>query len=94
MPHHPEVVVLSPSDLIQIIRDEIVPELLAASEASHPSPALLSRHQLAQELGVSVSTVDRLRGQGMPSVAILDARRFDIDDVLEWLKLREEEQDG
>jgi len=94
MSSHPEVVVLSPAELIQIIRDEIVPELLAASEASHPSPALLSRHHLARELGVSVSTVDRLRSQGMPSVAVIDSRRFHLNDVLEWIKSREEEQDG
>lgn len=49
---------------------------------------LLTRVQLAQALGVSPRTLDALRGEGLPTIWVSEAPRFDFVDVRAWLKTR------
>lgn len=52
----------------------------------------VSRHEVADHLGVSVDTVDRLVREGCPSVKLDDAptgaRRFRLSQVDAWLAAR------
>lgn len=54
--------------------------------APEPAPALLDRNQLARELSVSQATIDRLRREGLPTIWLFDAPRFELVAVLAWLK--------
>jgi predicted DNA-binding transcriptional regulator AlpA len=71
--------------LIEQIADAVTARVQAA-----PAPALLDRNGLAHALGLSVATIDRLARAGLPSVRLIDARRFVLADVLAWLKSREQ----
>lgn len=77
-----QLAVLRESDLVRIVRSA-VEEVLAERDGMVPS--LLDRQQLAQALGVSVPTVDRLRRKGLPTVWVVDAPRFELRGVLDWL---------
>lgn len=52
------------------------------------SPRLLDRRGLAAALGCGVDTIDRLRREGAPEILVGDVPRFDLADVLAWLKSR------
>jgi hypothetical protein len=58
---------------------ELIPE---------PTPELLDRKGLAQFLGVSLPTVDKLRAEGCPVLMIVESPRFERERVLEWLRSR------
>ncbi len=50
---------------------------------------LLTVDELAAKLGISRRTVFQLRKEGLPVVVIrAKAVRYDLDDVLRWLKSR------
>lgn len=51
-------------------------------------PSLLSRQELAQELGCGVDLIDKMRKRGMPTVMLCDSPRFELDAVLAWMKSR------
>jgi excisionase family DNA binding protein len=54
------------------------------------SEPFLTRSELADRLGLSVDTVDRLVKQGMPSETWgIRARRFQYSAVTRWLRSRE-----
>ena len=54
------------------------------------APILLDRQSLAKRLNISIPTVDRLRGEGMPTIWVTsEAPRFELDRCLEWLRSRE-----
>jgi hypothetical protein len=50
------------------------------------APALLDRSDIARRLGVSPSTVDRLRREGMPATFVCSSPRFELDRCLDWLR--------
>lgn len=72
------------SKLVELLAEATGREVPAAE-----SPALLDRSGLARALSASVATVDRLVQAGLPSVHLVDARRFILADVLAWLRNRE-----
>jgi len=47
---------------------------------------ILTKKELAKLLKVTVRTIDRLRGEGMPSFKVGNQVRFDKEDVKDWLK--------
>lgn len=51
-----------------------------------PGPELLDRRGLAQFLGVSLPTVDRLRAEGLPTLMVVESPRFERERVLAWLR--------
>lgn len=52
-------------------------------------PALVGKQDLARQIGVSASQIDRLRKLGLPSVKVGEAVRFEPAKVVAWLKERE-----
>lgn len=77
-------VVVTPEELSELIRRAVVVALL--EQRQHVTPALLDRAGIAQRLGTSPSTVDRLRREGMPVVWLCDSPRFEADACLAWLR--------
>lgn len=71
------------------VRDVVRAELegLADREAA-PLPALLDSAGLARELSCSVVHVRALVKRGLPHVMVGDARRFELPQVLAWLRAR------
>jgi hypothetical protein len=61
-----------------------VVELLGERE---PEP-LLDRRGLAAMLACSIDTIDKITREGCPHVLVGDARRYERDAVLEWLRAR------
>jgi excisionase family DNA binding protein len=76
-----------------VVADVVVERLADRDphEAAHQTdrtPRALSRRGIAEHIGVSLPTVDRLVGEGMPHVRIGDSPRFFASDVVAWLKTR------
>lgn len=49
-------------------------------------PALVGKQDLARQIGVSASQIDRLRKLGLPSVKVGESVRFEPAKVIAWLK--------
>lgn len=47
---------------------------------------MLTKEELAEELKVSIPTIDRQMKIGMPHIKIGKAVRFELDEVVKWLK--------
>lgn len=65
---------------------EVLPEVIGSVVPSADRPALLTRKQAARALQVHPATLDRLRAQGLPTVMVCDSPRFELVEVLAWLK--------
>jgi hypothetical protein len=64
-------------------------EALIAQLCAAQSVALKDRAGLAQALSCSVKTLDRLREEpGFPELMLLDSPRFELAEVLRWLRAR------
>jgi hypothetical protein len=86
----PAEVVLA--ELADLIADRVAERVAAKlAERSTPAPEapsrLLSKGDLARELGCSTSTVDRMAN--IPFVVIGRNKRFDLATVRTWLEKRE-----
>jgi hypothetical protein len=79
---NPLTVVTTPDQLKELVK-EAVEEALDAHDGK---PALLTRESLAQALSCSPGHVDNLRKQGLPTIWLRDAPRFDLVAVLDWLR--------
>jgi excisionase family DNA binding protein len=55
---------------------------------------LVNTDELAKQLGVSPMTVFRLREKGLPTIKVGNSVRFDLNDVIEWMKRGGEEKHG
>lgn len=67
------------------LKDLITSALREAN--SDPPQALIDRYQLAKAMGVSITTIDRLRKRGMPCVMLGGASpRYALSDCLAWVK--------
>ena len=49
---------------------------------------VLNKEELAKELNISVPMVNKLMRQGMPRIKIGTAVRFELVEVVKWLKER------
>lgn len=49
---------------------------------------MLNKEELAKELNISVPMVNKLMRQGMPRIKIGTAVRFELVEVVKWLKER------
>lgn len=81
------VVVIELGELKELIHDAVVVALQEAGQVDCV-PSLVDREGLAKALGCSVGTVDRLRDDGMPTLAVGDSPRFQLSVVLTWLAAR------
>ena len=54
---------------------------------------LLNTKELADFLGVSFATIYRLREKGLPVIKIIDSARYDVDEVMKWIREQNEKED-
>ena len=52
---------------------------------------MLKKEELAKELNISVPMVNKLMRQGMPRIKIGTSVRFELVEVVKWLKERGKE---
>jgi excisionase family DNA binding protein len=81
---------MSPNEIEQIA--EAIADRVADRLASRPAgEGLLDVHQVAELLGCSVPTVERLTSRGnIPSLLVGRLRRYRLDDVMSQLKKKGE----
>lgn len=65
-----------------------VAEAMEDHDRPQAQPELLTAVQLCEKLQISRNTLGRLQHEGLPRVMVLDAPRYDLDDVMAWLKAR------
>jgi len=77
---------LSPAELDRLV--DRIADAVALKLASQPK--LVDRHALAQIIGVSVPTIERLQASGkLPFVRLKRLVRYDVDAVIAALSDRE-----
>jgi hypothetical protein len=79
----PSVIVATTEQLAEFVRDAVAAAL--AEQREDVSPVLMDRSGIGRALGVSPTTVDRLRREGLPCVLIGDSPRFIVASCIEWL---------
>lgn len=79
------LVTLTAGQLRALIEDALAGGLMER-EGDAPRTELLSGSELAALLGISRTSVHRLRVRGMPCVPILDTFRFRPAECLAWLQ--------
>ena len=75
------------ADVIEQLAGEIDLDDDAANDGARP-PALLDRVGLARAIDKSPASVDRLCREGMPYLRVGDVKRFELENVLVWLRER------
>ncbi|HVU05223.1 MAG TPA: hypothetical protein VHE30_25920 [Polyangiaceae bacterium] len=76
------------------LRDLVSAELRAALDelpTRAEEPALYDRAGIAKKLCTSVANVDKLCNAGMPFSRLGDVKRFDLADVVAWVKSQPKE---
>lgn len=53
----------------------------------------VDKRALAQYLGVSISKIDRMIVDGMPKLKIGHTVRFNVDEVVRWIKEQYSQED-
>ena len=82
-----ELVTTDAAALAQLIADALVEPVAELLAAQRRPPALLSRADAAAALGISLPKLDALvRHRQCPHVRIGASVRFDLGEVLAWLK--------
>jgi len=81
------IVILTPEQLSELIKRAVQDAL--AEHQPEVVPALFDLTGIAQRLGIGITTVNRLRREGMPCVFIGDSPRFDLAECLRWIRERE-----
>lgn len=86
------LVVLRPDELHAIIRDAVAEALEVCGTNSQPEPLTVSGAEMAKRLGVSRTTLYRLRvNDGCPAVKLGDAWRYQPRAVQAWLDTRRQQ---
>lgn len=67
---------------------ELPGALAEAFEAATAARGLATREETARHLAISTRSLDTLRAQGLPTVWVIDSPRFDLVEVLGWLRGR------
>lgn len=80
----PQLIVATPDQLAELIRDAVAEAL--AEQSQDVAAALLDRNGIARALGVSPSTVDKLRREALPYIMLGDSPRFEPAACIEWLR--------
>lgn len=81
------IIVLTPEQLVELVKRAVQEALV--EQQQEPPPALFDLAGIAQRLGIGITTVNRLRREGMPCVFIGDSPRFDLTECLRWIRERE-----
>lgn len=89
-------IVTTAAQLSHIVRTEVaaaLDEQGSSRVAPAGAPRQLKAHELADALGVSVSTINVLRGRGLPFRRVGDSPRYELQACLDWLDT-DKAQDG
>jgi len=63
-------------------------EQIRIQEGRQASPRLIKKGDLAEILRLSPRTIEGLMKKGLPHIKLKRAARFDVDDVIRFLKSR------
>lgn len=82
--------ILIDPEFIAAVADAVVARIpKPESPATKPPARLVDGNELARQIGVSLSFVEKLRADGtIPSILVGSSRRYDVDDVVAVLKAR------
>jgi hypothetical protein len=75
-------------DLVREAAAEAVRAALGEHAPPEPPSALVDRRELARQLACSDRTIARLESEGLPVVRVGDAPRYELAEVLQWLRGR------
>lgn len=80
---------LAPTTLIVQLTVDQLRDLLAEAVADREEPSpYLDQTGLAQRYQISVPTLRKLIGDGMPYVSVGEHKRFDVRETDEWMRVR------
>ena len=82
------VIVTTPEALRELVRDAVADALAEAAPAAKDEALLVSGGEMARLLGVSRTTMHRLRLEGCPAVRLGDTYRYSTARVMSWLEAR------
>jgi len=87
----------SPGDdgepMVTLTRGQMRELIREAVGAESRRPLLVDKQGLAMRLNCSATTIDALRKEGLPTVKLLGAVRFEPEAVLAWLGQRSADND-
>ena len=63
-------------------------EQISWQKGRQAPPRLINKEDLADALRLSTRTIEGLMKQGLPHIKLKRAARFDVDDVIRFLKSR------
>lgn len=88
-------IVATAAQLSHLVRTEVLAALeeSGAGRAPAGAPRQLTRSEIADALGVSVSTIDTFRLRGMPCRRVGDSPRYELQACLDWFDT-DKAQDG
>ena len=81
-------VTLTVAELDARIRDAVIGALAEFRAGEPAQPDLVSGPEMARRIGVSRTTLHRLRLDGCPAIRVSDTYRYRPEDVLAWLETR------
>jgi excisionase family DNA binding protein len=88
------LVVMSAAELRELITEAVAAALVDHAASRQPDPETVSGSEMAQRLGVSRTSMHRLRLEGCPALRLGDSYRFRPSAVLAWLESRSNESNG
>ena len=78
-----------PPELAAELEQRIRTAVVEALDSQTRHPVLLTIDELGHALGCSRATVNRLRGEGLPTLSLGgESPRFELETVLAWLRAR------
>lgn len=83
-----QIVITTENRLKSLINEAVLDALGGQERDRQPEPELLSGSALAAKLGLSRTSVHRLRLQGAPAVRVGDTYKFSAAKVMAWLESR------
>jgi excisionase family DNA binding protein len=83
------LVTLTVTQLREIVRDEVVLAIEEHRAGAQPEPDLVGAPEMARRLGVSRTTLHRLRTAGLPAIKVGDVYRYKPAAVLAYLEQQE-----
>jgi excisionase family DNA binding protein len=83
-----QIIVTNPDTLRAIVADAVLEALADHKTGQRPELELVSGSTLAARLGLSRTTVHRLRVDGAPCVRVGETYKFSPAKVMAWLEAR------
>jgi hypothetical protein len=83
-----DLVIVPRAELRELIASAVAEALSEHHHAAAPAPDLVPGADMARRIGVSRTTMHRLRVAGCPAVRVGDTWRYAPADVVAWLRAR------